>query len=74
MCTYPDHHEAHPDFDAVAEQEHANELLKGKLKATGRPVGVKGTPGVPSEGGTDRRSRSARRPPPRPRRGGPLWQ
>ena len=40
------------------DQEHATELLKGKVGPTGRPAGAKGTPGVPfpSKGGTDRRA------------------
>jgi hypothetical protein len=48
----------HVNFDAVADQEDATELLKGKVGPTGRPAGAKGTPGVPSpsKGGTDRRA------------------
>jgi hypothetical protein len=48
----------HIGLDAVADQEHATELLKGKVGPTGRPASAKGTPGVPlpSKGGTDRRA------------------
>ena len=54
----------HIDMDAVADRERDTELLKGKVQATGRPAGGKGTPGVPSKGGTDRRAArlAARRP------------
>ena len=55
----------HVDFDAVADQEDAAELLKGKVGPEGRPSGKKPTPGVGlSTGGTDRRAAqlAARRP------------
>jgi hypothetical protein len=40
----------------AADRERDTELLKGRVGPTGRPVGAKGTPGVPSKGGTDRQA------------------
>jgi hypothetical protein len=42
------------DPDAVADQEHATELLKGKVGPTGRPAGAKGNKLPLPKGGTDR--------------------
>jgi hypothetical protein len=53
------------NFDAIADQEHESELLKGVLKATGRPGGEKGvnlTP-LPKVGTPRQAARLAKRRP-----------
>jgi hypothetical protein len=45
------------DLDAVADQERDSALLKRTLKATGRPAGDKGIPGIPlPKQGSERRA------------------